>query len=369
MPVTALDDFSTAFGNFEALSSSATEDASPSPTKASSLKASSLFESEEWLRVLDETYDLSFHQATLPDDAVSPADEPAPSLVFATSNSAIRPRVISLPFSDYVDTASIPVDAYRGLVGLIQEVYPSRPLIVKTTYPHDTENVGAIDRTALYHRVPTSSHEAVDDGMRSSFQRGVRKARREDVNTERSRSEEALSAFYQLHKSLRFGKFGKIPQPKRFFQAIRRRFLEADRGFLLQATRHGRVIASALVLQHEDVLYYKFGASAKDALDHRPNNILFHDLMHHSVDAGCTCVDLGLSGTGDAYEGLRRFKESFGGVPRPVTRFRIDPPGYDAAAEEELNELLGSLTDVVVDHDLDDDVTDAISSLAYPYFA
>lgn len=341
-------------------------DASPPPDEPpDEPRADALFQSRTWMRALNAAYAFDFHRAVLPG---SRADD-RPSLPFAVMNSALRRRVISLPFSDYVDTGSMSPEECRQLLDQIREAYPQAPLLATTTYPHDTDGLGQVDRTAFYHRVPTPSHDAVDDGMRSSFSRNVRQARREGVTTHRSTSAPGMATFYDLHKALRFGKFGKIPQPQRFFRALREAFLETGNGFLLQARREGRVIASALVLQHRDVLYYKFGASAKDALEYRPNNLLFHTLLHDAVDAGCRAVDLGLSGTGDDYAGLRRFKESFGGVPHPVTRFRINPPDHDAAAEAELNELLGSLTRAVVEHDLDDDATDAISSIVYPYFA
>jgi hypothetical protein len=205
--------------------------------------------------------------------------------------------------------------------------------------------------------------------MRTSFQRCVEQAEEAGLTVERSTTPEAMSDFYALHRQLRFGKFGKIPQPRRFFEAIRQEFMEPGNGFVLQARDRDRTVGALVALRHRNALYYKFGASDKEALDDRPNHLLLDWLMHHAVDVGADRVDLGLSGAGDAYEGLRWFKASFGGVPHPVTYFRTDPPGYDDAAEQELGDLLGSLTQHVVKHDLDADATDDFSSLLYPYFA
>jgi CelD/BcsL family acetyltransferase involved in cellulose biosynthesis len=205
--------------------------------------------------------------------------------------------------------------------------------------------------------------------MRSSFQRGVRKAKREGVTTERATTPAAMSTFYELHRSLRFGKFGKIPQPRRFFREIRKSFLDRDQGFVLQARRKGVVIGALVALRHRDMLYYKFGASAEDALEHRPNNLLFHDLLHHAVDEDLRAVDLGYSGAGESYSGLRRFKESFGGERHPITTFRVTPPGHDSTEEDELDDVLHRLTETVVEQQLDTEATDAFSEILYPYFA
>jgi hypothetical protein len=324
------------------------------------LSASTLFESAAWRRVIKQTYGFSFYHAH---DGVSA------SLPFAVTKSQLRPRVVSLPFSDYVTTDSLGPATYRDLTETVREAHPGHPLVLKTTFPHDTEGLGAVTRKSYYHRVPTPSHEEVDGNMKSSFRNKMRQARRANVRVERTTSAEAMGGFYDLHRSLRFGKFGKIPQPRRFFREIRREFLLNENGFVMQATRGGEVIAALVALRHRDVLYYKFSASAKKHLEHRPNNLLMHALLHHAVEQDLEAVDLGLSGAGPSYKGLRRFKESLGGQPRPVTRFRLDPPNYDDAAERELNNLLGNLSEAVVDHELDVEATDAFSERLYPFFA
>lgn len=321
----------------------------------------SLFSSRLWLRVLSETYGFPLFQAV---DRAG-----ATRLPFAVPNRSLLSHAISLPFSDYLETSSISVSAYQRLLHTIADAYPTAPVICKTTYSPSTDGLGDVDREAMYHRVPTSSHQAVDEQMRSSFLRNVRQSRECGVTIDRSTSSEALSQFYRLHRSLRFGKFGIIPQPKSFFESIRTVFLKQERGFVLRAHRRGRVIGAFLILQHGSMLYYKFGASAVDALDYRPNNLLFHTLLHSAVDRDMKAVDLGLAGTSDEYAGLRRFKESFGGRPHPVTQFRIDPPGYDVERERELQNVFGQVTDAVVEHDANPDVTDAVSQALYPYFA
>jgi hypothetical protein len=336
--------------------------------EASSDPARTLFESDAWRQVIKQTYDFTFYRA-YERDGSGRAGEETVSLPFATTDSDLRARAVSLPFSDYVRTDGIDLSTYRSLAEVIRSAYPKSPLIFKTTYPHDVEAIGSILEKGYYHTVPTGSHEEVDQNMRSSFQRGVRKAKRKGVTIQRATTPEAMSVFYDLHRSLRFGKFGKIPQPRQFFSEIRRAFLEDEQGFVLQALRQETVIGALVALQHRGVLYYKFGASEEDALEYRPNNLLFHNLLHHAVDEGLRAVDLGFSGVGESYRGLRRFKESFGGERRPIVTFRMDPPGHDEAKENELDDLLGQLTETVVEQRLDAEATDAVSEILYPYFA
>lgn len=319
-----------------------------------------LFGSAAWRGVLRESYGFSFFRVR---------GGGAATLPFATTGGRLRARAVSLPFADYLCTDTVPPADYRALADAVRAAHPELPIVLKTTYPHDAEGLGAVVRKAYYHRVPTAAGTDVEQGLSGSFRRGVRKAQREGVRIERATDEEAVGAFYDLHRGLRFGKFGSLPQPMRFFEAIRKGFMTAGRGFVLLARHRGRVVAALVALRHRDVLYYKFGASAEDALGVRPNNLLFRELLHHAVAEGYAAVDLGLSGAGPSYAGLRRFKEALGGRAQPVTYFRLDPPGYDAAAEQELGALLSALSRAVVEHHLGPDPTDAFSELLYPYFA
>ncbi len=142
-----------------------------------------------------------------------------------------------------------------------------------------------------------------------------------------------------------------------------------DRGFIVEAKRAGRIIASMMVLQHRKTLYYKFGCSLLDALEYRPNNLLFDALIRHAVEHQSEYVNLGLSGTSESYQGLVRFKESMGGERHDITYFESRPPQYDSENEQKFKALLSSLTEVMVAAPLDADTTSKLSEKLYPYFA
>lgn len=320
----------------------------------------SLFQSAAWHDVLRAAYGF---EVTFVDD-----DE-GRSLPLVLTERALAPRVVSLPFSDYVDTHAWSPDAFADLLGRVRERFPAHPLIVKTTFAPGELPLGEVTREACVHRVDTSDGTGLEEPMRSSFLRGVRKAERAGIALRRSQTREALQRFYQLHAALRLRKFGSIPQPRRFFDAVYDGFLETGRGFILEAAYEEQTVASLIALKAGGLLYYKFGASDADHLDLRPNNLLFHRLVHLAHEEGCAALDLGLSGSGAAYDGLRRFKASFGGRPHPITWFRVDPPGYDRAREREFFSLLSGLTDALVEHAADPATLEAVSNQIYPYFA
>ena len=325
-----------------------------------------LFESTAWRRVIEKTYGFTFHRACLEQNET----ESSAQLLFATTESDLRPRAVSLPFADYVDTDSLEPETYRQLAREVKESFPATPLVLKTSYPHDTTGLGNCVRRAYCHRVDTASQDTVMNNLTSSYRNKVRQAKRADVSAERKTSEGAIMhTFYELHRALRFEKFGKVPQPKSFFRAIYEEFVSKGKGFVMSAQRNGETIAALVALEHEEVVYYKFSASAKEHLEYRPNNLLTYELLQYAAEREFSAVDLGLSGAGKSYRGLRKFKESFGGQPFPITYFRVDPPGHDEAKENELDDLLGQLTETVVEQRLDAEDTDAVSEILYPYCA
>ncbi|MGB7395044.1 MAG: hypothetical protein WA913_11675, partial [Pricia sp.] len=122
-------------------------------------------------------------------------------------------------------------------------------------------------------------------------------------------------------------------------------------------------------LQHKSVLYYKFGASTEESLDLRPNNLIFDRLISYALENESTAIDLGLSGTGDSYKGLVRFKESMGGQPTPITYYQLDNGAENNDRNVAVKKWLGGLTDQIVSIQPNPTDTSALSEIIYPLFA
>ena len=325
-------------------------------------RVDNLFYSDRWLAVLQKTYGYEYmtvlHSPTGQFIIVTPLDH------------LTGKKVISLPFSDYTPIDAAYQASLLALVRALQEQYVGHRIVLRTALAPDdpvASSLGNPTRQAFYHRIDTSDPDRITQS--SSFRRGVKKARKAGVTIEISTSEEALRSFYSMYHRLRFDKFGSIPQPYEFFRNVHREFIATGQGFMLQAWRQQQVIASIVVLQHRSVLYYKFGCSSQEFLAHRPNNLLFHQLIAWAVEKNCVAVDLGLSGTSASYEGLVRFKESMGGVRHPITYFTLTPEGYDEQPERECKTMLSALTQTIVDQQLGAEATSQLSATIYPYFA
>ena len=323
-------------------------------------RVNDLFYAEPWLKVLQKTYGFEFQMA------VDRTTEQF--IIFTVVDNLAGKKVVSLPFCDYTVIDPHATGAIARLMQRLQEQYPSVPVLLKTTYGPDHPLASALGtpvRRAYYHCINTQTSPSFS----SSFKRGVKKARKSGVEVAFSTEKASLVTFYQLYHQLRTQKFSSIPQPYTFFEHIFDAFVAAGQGFLAEAKKDAEVIASIIVLQHRQTLYYKFGCSSLEALDYRPNNLLFDALVRYAVDQQCAYINLGLSGTGESYQGLVRFKESMGGERHDITYFERRPPHYDATNEQKFKAMLASLTETMAQASLDAQTTSALSEQLYPYFA
>lgn len=323
-----------------------------------------LFTSPNWLNVLKREYGYQIKVV---------ADSLTKECFFYTEvNHLANKKIISLPFSDYcLPQVHTPANCQR-FHQYLKKQYPEHSIIFKSGYEAQQgqrAGFGAPTRHAYYHRVATVDQQAMWANFSSSFKRGIKKAKKEGVTINLSRSTESLKTFYHLYYQLRLSKFGSIPQPYSFFEVIVEEFMQKEEGFFLEALHEGKVIASLLVLAYKKKLYYKFGCSDIHNLEIRPNNLLFDHLFQYAFAKGYTEVDLGLSGASASYEGLVRFKESMGGKRFPITYFRHDPPNYCSKSEQELRQLLQSITKIMVDDKIAIDTIDRLSKSLYKYFA
>ena len=178
---------------------------------------------------------------------------------------------------------------------------------------------------------------------------------------------EGLRGFYGLHVGLRKRKYRLLAQPPSFFDAIARRFGEADGWFPLGAYLGDRLVAATIYLRWGDTLYYKFNASALDALDARPNNLLVWEGITLARSLGCRRVDLGPSD--DDQPGLIRFKRYFGAKDKELRFLSYTPPEWRDERGTEARRLFGALTDLFTAPDVPDDVTARAGALLYRYFS
>jgi len=237
-------------------------------------------------------------------------------------------RFVALPFSDVcppllgpdATEAALPAlgaalaEESRG-AGLDLTVHASMPSLP-----------GAfVQRRFLRHLLPLSDDFAeVERGIgKSQIKRGIRRARRHGLRTERRTDAAALEAFYALHVETR-RRLGAPTQPKRFIERFGALF-DAGLGFVAVVLDQARPIAAAVFLTHNATLTYKYGASEASSLRKRPNNLLFADVISWACGAGFRTLDFGRTDLDN--EGLRSFKRSWGSSEQELA--------YTYAAKEE----------------------------------
>ncbi|MCG8564108.1 MAG: GNAT family N-acetyltransferase [Desulfobacterales bacterium] len=270
-----------------------------------------LFSSPAWLGALADSFPYDFFVIRHGEGAIP----------LARITDFIGPRIVSLPFSDYLEIGSDALDwekifvAIRGGVG---------ELPVKFRWAGDFTHCklerGVQGRVAAqYHRVAIQDQNSMFQNLAPGFRRNVRQALGHGIRIRRKTSDSAVDRFHHMFTAHRRAKFGVLSPPKSFFIRIARRFFKSGNGFVLEAVDGEQVTAAALVLRHGDGLYYKYGASLAQGLSRRPNNLLFWDLLCRAGQWDCRYVDLGMSWQGPDDAGLVRFKEDLGGVSSPIS--------------------------------------------------
>ena len=315
-----------------------------------------LFASSSWVRAVEETYGLTTDRL----------GNGMKSLPFAVLDDLAGRRISAFPFSDY-----LPIDSKQeadGMLSCLRTAYPDFAIVLKTRLSAEVADSlpeTDITRRAVYHRVLPDTRRPT-----SNFMRGVRRAVKSGLVYSEENDAAAVTDFYRLYHRQRFDKFGSIPQPKQFFTTILRNFTPGGKVFFANARLpDGRLAASMLVLRSGRGLFYKFGTSDPESLSCYPNNFIFHRLLERLKDNDSDFLDLGLSGSSEAYAGLRRYKSSLGATEYPLTYLRYVPPGYEEGNAAAFKTHLAKLTGTIVAQNTDTDLTSALSSHLYPYFA
>ena len=326
-------------------------------------KEGNLFYSAAWLSILKKQYGCTFY--------VTADSATAELMFFAYIKCLGGKKFSSLPFSDYTRPHLPSVHALQAHIQALQSAFPATPVCVKLSLPALTEKdfspLGEPAAKGVLHRVPSLHSVQLEKQMAGSFKRGVRRARSRGLVFETSCSRESLDAFYTLFYELRMQKHGLIPQPFSFFEKVFEEFIAKGRGFIAEVRKEGRLLASAVILLHEQGLYYKWGCSSQKDLIDRPNNLLFYEILHLAQRDGYQYVDLGLSDL-KANRGLMRFKRSMGGEECPVLTFQFFPEGYPTEAEDQMKAIVNSMARIVVDSRFDREMTEKFSQTLYPLF-
>jgi CelD/BcsL family acetyltransferase involved in cellulose biosynthesis len=280
-----------------------------------------IFHTSAWARVLMNTYGhRPFYLRLLDGD-----DTVALVPLMEVRSWLTGVRAVCLPFSDECPPLvfrAMPSDAIRTKLADITRQHSWKHCEVRGD---DLAVHGEAPEIAAFvgHRLNLrAGREKLQASFDSAVRRGIRKAEKHGLVAAIEDNRAAMDDFYRLHCATR-RRHGVPPQPRRFFGHIYEQIIRAGKGFIATTRKDGRCIAAAVFLCHGHRAIYKFGASARDAQDLRPNNLCFWRGIAHLADAGYHTLDFGRTDCGN--EGLRRFKRGWGSTEYPIHYIRFTP--------------------------------------------
>jgi hypothetical protein len=322
----------------------------------------SLFGSPPWMRALRDSYPFDFAAAVLFEDGSSVA-----GLTYCNIDDLKGRRITSLPFVDRVDPVAADQAQYAALVDPVLAVgVPVTLRCLDSALPRADPRFVETGRLA-WHATDTSR---TPDAMLASFataaRANIRAGDRRGVRVRIGRELRDVQRFHALHCVTRKYKYRLLPQAIGFFEAIWHHFAPTgDIHVALATDTDGVDIGGAMYLRWNDVLYYKFGASALSQLTLRPNEAVHWAGLRLAHELGCTSLDWGVSDLDQP--GLVSYKRKYATTEGTVRVLRHQPSGKDAP-QPDLS-WLGELTALLTRDDVADDVTKAAGEILYRFFA
>jgi CelD/BcsL family acetyltransferase involved in cellulose biosynthesis len=272
----------------------------------------SVFHSPNWLRALRTVY--GYEPVAISTSA--PGSDLTNGLVFCEVNSWLTGRrLISLPFSDHCEPL---IDRSDNLDGMLQHLERRvdqerwKQIEIRPVALEPSSNTN-LDRRANYsfHRLDLrpSKEKLLQNCHKTSVQRKLRRAVREQLKYEEGTSADLLQKFYRLLVMTR-RRHHLPPQPLDWFRALIVAFGNDLR--IRVASKDDVAVASILTLSHKNSIVYKYGAS--DAAFNNLGGMVFllWKTIEEAKEAGFEELDLGRSDTNNP--GLITFKEHWGTV-------------------------------------------------------
>jgi CelD/BcsL family acetyltransferase involved in cellulose biosynthesis len=280
----------------------------------------SVFHTCAWLDALKRTYRYEPTAFT----TSSPRSELQNAVVFCDIRSWMTGhRLVSLPFSDHCDPLVDDGEELGAISRYLDRQRASRGWDYIELRPQlqtaSSEESFKAAAHFWHHQLDLrpSEDDLYDSFNKSSIQRKIRRAARENVTYGEGRTDDLLRAFYDLLLVTR-RRHGIPPQPFSWFRNLSRSFGSAMK--VRVARVGGRAIAALVTLSHRDTMVYKYGAS--DAAFHRVGgmHLLFWRAIQDARASGHRTFDLGRCD--EANTGLMVFKERWGAARTAITYSR-----------------------------------------------
>lgn len=232
--------------------------------------------------------------------------------------------------------AGMPLEAYGGLLSnkpldanLMEGIADSlgRDWMLHTLYM--TLLHSAVTANWGGHKIGTYTAEVLDlsggyqEVWKHKFDKkqreSIRRAQRSGLELRKARSPEDLDSFYRLYSMTQNRLGSKSAKPK----VLLERLLSGPEIMveLWMARKEDRDVAGIVVVNNgKDIVHAWLNGSNKDYWKYCPNNLLYAMAIEEACRRGFGKFDFMTSGQ---IKSLEHFKESFGAVPAPVTKYML----------------------------------------------
>ena len=322
-----------------------------------------LFISPNWIAATCDTYGFR-PEARI---ALGPDGEPLAGLAWVHLRDMRGERCISLPFCDRADPVGSDPQTWRSMTDDVIADVPAVPFSIRAlegSVIESDDRFVPVGEAAWHGTVLGDSVEALHSRLSSMARRNIVTAERNGLRIEVRADVEAVRTFHRLHLQLRKHKYQLLAQPIELFDRIWAGFAPTDAIRTVLAYHDDRPIAGAVYIVWNDVLYYKFGASLREHLSLRPNELLMWHAMQFGIERKLRMLDWGLSDLDQP--GLVAYKRKWASTERRITSFRT--AGGPAEHEVDAGRVLGRLTELLTDERVPDDISQRAGEILYRYF-
>ena len=216
-------------------------------------------------------------------------------------------RGISLPFSDFCSPLFFDDSARSFLLTELSHLARAKNWKFFELRGGPTPQATAIPSAIFYGHQIELHHgaEQLFGHLASSVRRAIRKAAKNFVVAEISRTPESLSVFYQLHLRTR-RRHGLPPQPFKFFLNIQKELIDNNLGFVVLARAASRAVAAAMFFRSGTTALYKYAASDERYQQLRGSDLVLWEGIQFLIKTGSQSLHLGRTSLDNS--GLRKFK-------------------------------------------------------------
>ncbi len=268
---------------------------------------STVFHHKNWIELLQEQYGYDLKIVALFKNNTIIVGIP----FLRTSTFTGKKRLVSLPFTDYLEPLSNSDSNISLLLSYIKKEYNSSFHQIEIRFNLDEiSNEFRYDGFVRHILSLSSNYKDVFSTFKmTQVQQCINKAMNDGVTIGLNTDLNSLSEFYRMHLKVR--KYHGTPiQPKSFFYKLKKKIFDKNLGFIIVAYLAKIPIAASIFMYYKNTIIYKYSASDYNYLSYRPNNLILWSAIKWGCENGLKYFDFGISKKED--KGLITFKSGWG---------------------------------------------------------